>query len=119
MNGTIKCAIYARFSSDLPQATSIEDQIRQCREFAIHQGWSVVEEFVRFDEAKIAATMAGCTGIADREREDTARSVRLPARWRYFAGRSAISGVKLEIDEEQATSAIVAYPQGPQSRNRP
>jgi site-specific DNA recombinase len=59
MNGTIRCAIYARFSSDLQRPTSIEDQVRRCREFAKQQGWFVVEEFVRFDEAKSAATLAG------------------------------------------------------------
>lgn len=55
----MRCAIYARFSSDLQRPTSIEDQLRRCREFAAKQGWTVVEEFVRFDEAKTAATLAG------------------------------------------------------------
>jgi site-specific DNA recombinase len=64
MNGTIRCAIYARFSSDLQRPTSIEDQVRRCREFAAHQGWSIVEEFVRFDEAKSAATLAGRDALA-------------------------------------------------------
>jgi DNA invertase Pin-like site-specific DNA recombinase len=55
----MRCAIYARFSSDLQRPTSIEDQLRRCKEFAAKQGWTVVEEFVRFDEAKTAATLAG------------------------------------------------------------
>lgn len=55
----MKCAIYARFSSDLQRAASIEDQIRRCRDFAAHQGWTVVDEFVRCDEAKSAATLTG------------------------------------------------------------
>src|SRR6266700_5182177 len=55
----MKCAIYARFSSDLQRAASIEDQVRRCKEFATRQGWTVVDEFVRFDEAKSAATLAG------------------------------------------------------------
>ncbi len=59
MNMPIRCAIYARFSSDLQRPTSIEDQIRRCREFAERQGWIILEEFVRFDEAKSAATLAG------------------------------------------------------------
>src|SRR5216684_4551644 len=46
-------AINARFSSDLQRPTSTEDQVRRCREFAAHQGWSIVEEFVRFDERKL------------------------------------------------------------------
>ena len=64
MTGTIRCAIYARFSSDLQRPTSIEDQVRRCREFAAHQGWSIIEEFVRFDEAKSAATLAGRDALA-------------------------------------------------------
>jgi site-specific DNA recombinase len=64
MSSTIRCAIYARFSSDLQRPTSIEDQTRRCREFALQQGWCIVEEFVRYDEAKSAATMAGREALA-------------------------------------------------------
>ncbi len=59
MNKTVRCAIYARFSSDAQRRTSIEDQLRRCREYAAQQGWVVVEEFVRCDEARSAATLAG------------------------------------------------------------
>jgi site-specific DNA recombinase len=59
MNATVRCAIYARYSSDLQRLTSIEDQLRRCREYATQQGWTVVEEFVRCDEARSAATLAG------------------------------------------------------------
>lgn len=31
--------IYARYSSDLQRAASIEDQVRLCREFVTQQGW--------------------------------------------------------------------------------
>jgi site-specific DNA recombinase len=54
----MKCAIYARFSSDLQRPTSIEDQIRDCRQLAAEKGWSIAEDFVRFDQAKTGATMA-------------------------------------------------------------
>ncbi len=47
----MRCAIYARFSSDLQRESSIEDQIRQCRAFAAQKGWIVLDEFVRFDQA--------------------------------------------------------------------
>ena len=59
MNAIVRCAIYARYSSDLQRLTSIEDQIRRCREYAAQQGWTVVEEFVRCDEARSAATLSG------------------------------------------------------------
>jgi hypothetical protein len=40
-----RCAIYARYSSDLQSPTSIEDQQRLCRAFAERQGWTVVSAF--------------------------------------------------------------------------
>lgn len=59
MKTTVRCAVYARYSSDLQRLTSIEDQLRRCREYAEQQGWTVIEEFVRCDEARSAATLAG------------------------------------------------------------
>ena len=35
-------ALYARYSSDLQRETSIDDQVRLCREFAERQGWEVI-----------------------------------------------------------------------------
>lgn len=55
----MRCAIYARFSSDLQRPTSIDDQVRRCRDFAAKRGWTVVDEFIRYDEARSAATVAG------------------------------------------------------------
>lgn len=55
----MRCAIYARFSSDLQRPTSIDDQVRRCRDFATKQGWTVVDDFIRYDEARSAATVAG------------------------------------------------------------
>ncbi|MDT8067259.1 MAG: recombinase family protein [Terriglobia bacterium] len=56
----MRCAIYARYSSNLQRDTSIEDQIRMCREYASRQdGWIVVDEFVRSDRAITAASLAG------------------------------------------------------------
>ncbi len=40
-----RCAIYARYSSDLQSATSADDQIRVCRERADREGWDVVDVF--------------------------------------------------------------------------
>jgi site-specific DNA recombinase len=56
---TRRCAIYARYSSDLQRESSIEDQIRRCREYAQRQGWNVIEPFVRVDRAISAASIAG------------------------------------------------------------
>ena len=40
-----RCAVYARYSSDLQSPTSIEDQQHLCRAFAERQGWTVVSAF--------------------------------------------------------------------------
>ena len=58
-----RCAIYARYSSYLQRESSIEDQIRRCREYAAYQGWEIVEPFVMADRAISAASIAGRDGL--------------------------------------------------------
>jgi DNA invertase Pin-like site-specific DNA recombinase len=41
----MKAALYARFSSDLQRATSIEDQFRNCRKRAEVEGWVIVATY--------------------------------------------------------------------------
>jgi site-specific DNA recombinase len=57
------CAIYARYSSDLQRESSIEDQIRLCREYAARRGWTIAEDFVIADRAVSAASLAGRDGL--------------------------------------------------------
>jgi site-specific DNA recombinase len=47
----LRCAIYARFSSDRQSPTSIDDQIRKCREHAAREKWEVLEGHIYVDEA--------------------------------------------------------------------
>jgi site-specific DNA recombinase len=54
----MRCGIYARFSSDLQKKTSIEDQIRNCRDFAAKMGWTIVEDFVIADEGISGTSVA-------------------------------------------------------------
>jgi site-specific DNA recombinase len=56
---TRRCAIYARYSSDLQRESSIEDQIRKCREYAAARDWEILEEHVRFDQAVSGAALTG------------------------------------------------------------
>ena len=37
---TLRCAAYARYSSDLQSPRSIEDQLRICREYAHSHGFT-------------------------------------------------------------------------------
>lgn len=41
----MKAALYARYSTTGQREASIDDQLRECRDFAKRQGFSVVEEF--------------------------------------------------------------------------
>lgn len=41
----LRIALYARFSSENQRDASIEDQLRQCRERAEREGWTVVETY--------------------------------------------------------------------------
>ncbi len=54
---SMRCAIYARYSSDLQRESSIEDQFRRCREYAERHGWSVVKEVA--DRAVSGRAIAG------------------------------------------------------------
>ncbi len=38
---TLRCALYARYSSDQQRAASIEDQFRVCRDHAAREGWKI------------------------------------------------------------------------------
>jgi site-specific DNA recombinase len=46
-----RCAVYARYSSDLQSPTSITGQLRVCEAFAERQGWTVV---ARFEDAALS-----------------------------------------------------------------
>ncbi|HLH33230.1 MAG TPA: recombinase family protein [Alloacidobacterium sp.] len=48
---TLRCAAYARYSSDLQSPLSIEDQLRICREYAKARGFAFAEDHVYTDEA--------------------------------------------------------------------
>src|SRR3954465_9157751 len=52
---SIRAAIYARYSSDLQSTSSIEDQVRVCREMAVARGWEVAEVYA--DHALSGASM--------------------------------------------------------------
>ena len=59
---SLRCAIYARFSSDRQSPISIEDQFRKCREYALLQGWTVLDEHIYADHA-VSGTSAERTGL--------------------------------------------------------
>ena len=55
---SLRCAAYARYSTDKQRPVSLEDQIRKCREFAQAQGWQFLESEIYSDQAISGATDA-------------------------------------------------------------
>ena len=47
----MRCAIYARYSSDRQNPRSIDDQVRKCRDHARTNGWQVIDNHIYTDEA--------------------------------------------------------------------
>lgn len=58
-----RAAIYARFSTELQNDRSIDDQVALCRDFAARQGFSVVA--VHADRARSGGAIAGRDGLRD------------------------------------------------------
>jgi site-specific DNA recombinase len=54
-NNAPRAGLYARVSSDLQSADSIEDQLRMCNERAAKEGWQVVERY--FDQGISGASL--------------------------------------------------------------
>src|SRR5258708_2275404 len=48
---SLRCAAYARYSSDRQSPTSIDDQLRKCREWAERQGSDFLDRHIYIDEA--------------------------------------------------------------------
>jgi site-specific DNA recombinase len=57
----MRCALYARYSTDLQNPRSIADQLVECRRHAERQGWVVVADFA--DAAISGAAMANRPGV--------------------------------------------------------
>lgn len=57
----MRAALYARYSTDLQSDTSIEDQLRDCADFAERRGDTVVETYT--DKAKSGAHAASREGL--------------------------------------------------------
>ena len=61
--GPLRAALYARFSTDLQNERSTEDQIDLCKAFAKREGFTVAATYA--DKAKSGASLHGRDGILD------------------------------------------------------
>src|SRR5258708_38662408 len=63
-----RCAIYARYSSDLQRPSSIEDQVRKCtQECQRHKGGTITEERVVADQEGSGRSRVGGDGLSSLE----------------------------------------------------
>ena len=62
-DGSIRCAFYARYSSDGQRKSSVEDQFRNCQEAAHQKGWVTLPQFNQSDEEKTGQTRFGRPGL--------------------------------------------------------
>ncbi|WP_263377070.1 recombinase family protein [Granulicella aggregans] len=61
--GLIRCAVYARYSSNKQDKSSIEDQIRNVRRLAQQKGWVILEQHVYIDKEKSGTTTVNRPGF--------------------------------------------------------
>jgi len=59
----VRALIYARYSTDRQSCDSTADQIRRCRKYANHMGWSVGQSFT--DEGISGAALGNRPGLQD------------------------------------------------------
>ena len=117
----LRCAVYARYSSDRQSPCSITDQVRKCREFATrHDGWKILPDHIYSDEAISGATLErtglkrlleaateGCFDIVLID--DTSRlsrqlvdSINLTERLKFAGVRIVFISQGIDSDSEQA-----------------
>ena len=59
----MRCACYARYSSDLQRETSIDDQVAVARQYAERQGWTLIDQHIYSDKGITGASLEGRPGI--------------------------------------------------------
>ena len=116
----MRCILYSRYSTDKQTESSIEDQLRVCREFAASRGWQIADEFI--DRGISGAALGNRPGaqsaLAALEHGDAlivndlsrlSRSQDLPpliARLRHRGVR--VLGVQDGFDSDQRTARMQA-----------
>ena len=66
-----RCAIYARYSSDMQRAESIDDQLSECRKHIRSNGWTVMENHIYTDYA-VSGSDVGRAGYLAMKKSNSA-----------------------------------------------
>jgi DNA invertase Pin-like site-specific DNA recombinase len=125
----MRCAVYARFSSDLQRETSLADQIATAQRYAEAHGWTVLPEHVYTDAALSGASLerpgiqALLTAAArrplpfdallvddsSRVARDLADAVRILQQLKFFGVRVLYLSQGIDSASEQAETLVAVH----------
>jgi site-specific DNA recombinase len=125
----LRCATYARYSTDKQSPLSISDQIRKCKDFATSQGWEFLEDHTYRDEAISGASddRAGLAALLSAASEpvrpfdvvlvdDTSRlsrkiadSLRIFEQFKFAGIRVVYVSQGIDTDSEQAELLLATH----------
>ena len=126
----MRVAIYARYSSDLQRATSIEDQIRVARAYAAQQSWTIDEARIYTDAGISGASIDGRPGLqafmvaatqqprpfdvllvddSSRVARDIPDAIRVLQTLRFFGIRAIYISQHIDSANEQAETLVAVH----------
>lgn len=126
----MRTAAYARFSSDLQRETSLEDQIRSCREYAARQSWTWQDAHLYTDAGISGASIDGRAGLqalltaaalqprpfdvalvddSSRVARDLADALRVLQRLRFAGVRVIYISQSIDSASEQAETLVAVH----------
>ena len=127
---TMRAAAYARYSSDLQRATSIEDQLRVAREYAEQRHWIVNESHIFTDAGVSGSSIEGRPGLqallADAARQprpfdvllvddssrvarDIADAIRVLQNLKFYGIRVIYISQAIDSANEQAETLVAVH----------
>ncbi len=127
---TMRCAAYARYSSDLQRETSIDDQVAVARQYAEHRGWAVLDDYVYSDAGITGASLDGRPGIqallaaaaltprpfevvlvddSSRVARDLRDALHVLRMLRFFGIRTIYISQQIDSDHEQAETLLTVH----------
>jgi site-specific DNA recombinase len=126
----MRVACYARYSSDLQRATSIEDQLRVARRYAEGEGWTIDETQIFSDAGISGASIDGRPGLqallaaaarrplpfdvvlvddSSRVARDIADAVRILQTLKFFGVRVIYISQHIDSASDQAETLVAVH----------
>jgi site-specific DNA recombinase len=126
----MRTACYARFSSDLQRETSLDDQIRSCREYAARNEWAWQDSQIFTDAAVSGSSIEGRAGLqalliasaasprpfdvllvddSSRVARDLADALRVLQRLRFAGVRVIYISQSIDSASEQAETLVAVH----------